>query len=58
MILKRGTKKCPDDGVDLEWRQAFGHNLIEMVFPEKPKKPFWVYGARCPKCNKNYAVKK
>jgi hypothetical protein len=57
-MLERGVTKCPTDKADLHWYQAHGMRLIKEVVPKKPKRPFFVYTAFCPKCNTEYQIKK
>ena len=57
-MLKRGTLKCPDDKEPLHWHQYGGMRLIREITPPKPKHVYWVYDAMCPKCKRNYEVKK
>jgi hypothetical protein len=57
-MLKRGTTKCPVDKVGLHWHQMQGMRLTREIVPQKPKRPYFVYDAKCPKCGQRYEVKK
>ncbi len=58
MQLKRGTTKCPLDKESLHWGQMGGMRLITEVVPDKPKRSYYLYDAMCPKCGRNWKVRK
>lgn len=55
--LKSGTLKCPKDKSALHFEQMHGMRLRHEVIPEKPKRKYYVYYAKCPECNRDYDVK-
>ena len=57
-MLKKGTTNCPADKATLEFRIGYGMNLVRQITPEKPKRPYYVYDARCPLCFESYEIKK
>lgn len=57
-MLKRGTVKCPNDKQPLLWHQFQGMRLTREIVPQKPKRPFMVYDAKCGVCGEHYEIKK
>lgn len=58
--LKKGTLKCPRKKCKkekLHFEVFGGMRMVREVTPRKPKKPYYVYYAKCPLCFTHWHVK-
>jgi hypothetical protein len=56
--LKPNSKKCPIDGGDLHFEQMHGMMMYREITPERPKRAFNVFNARCSQCSNNFQVRR